>query len=178
MSATLFETAVVTGSSRGIGLETVKQLLTNPKRIVYATARNPSQSSDLIQLQKQFQGRLFLEKLDVDSEESIENLVNKLQHVKFDVIVNNAGIAERNDFISSTTKETILKVFETKALAPLFVTQRFHNQNLLNKGALIVNVSSIAGSFDFINEGTVSYTSYSISKVALNMITKIQSVAL
>jgi len=85
MSATSFETILVTGTSRGIGLETVKQLLINPKRIVYATARNTSQATKLIQLQSQFNDRLFIEKLDVSSEESIKNLVNKLKHVKFNL---------------------------------------------------------------------------------------------
>ena len=180
MSATSFKT-LVTGTSRGIGLETVKQLLRDPKRMVYATARNPSHASELIQLQSQFRERLFIEKLDVTSEESIKNLVDKLKHVKFDLLVNNAGIIEKNDPITSTTKESLLKAFETNALAPLFVSQHFYNQNLLNKGALIVNISSILGSIDFVNEEIVKFnysSSYLISKAALNMISKIQSVAL
>jgi len=69
-----------------------------------------------------------------------------------------------------------LNVFETNA--PLLITQHFYNQGLFNKGALIVNISSTLGSFDFISEKYVQYTSYSISKAALNMISKIQSVAL
>ena len=69
-----------------------------------------------------------------------------------------------------------MNVFETNA--PLLITQHFYNQGLFNKGALIVNISSTLGSFDFISEKYVQYTSYSISKAALNMISKIQSVAL
>ena len=68
-------TILITGASRGIGLELVKQLLTsNPERVVYATIR--TESEELLALQKQFSAKhLNIEPLEVTNDESIKKLV-------------------------------------------------------------------------------------------------------
>ena len=64
---------VVVGGSRGLGLETVAQLLSSDsKATVVATARAPEQAEDLQKLVKQYDGRLKAFKLDASSDASIK----------------------------------------------------------------------------------------------------------
>ena len=64
---------VVIGGNRGLGLETVTQLLSSDsKATVVATARAPEQAEDLQKLVKQYDGRLKTFKLDASSDASIK----------------------------------------------------------------------------------------------------------
>ncbi|KAL9654763.1 hypothetical protein ABK040_008557 [Willaertia magna] len=172
-----FKTFLITGTSRGIGLELTRQLLSESEdRIVYATARNPSTATKLQELKKQFGDRLHIEELDVESEESIKNIVQKLNNnnVKIDVLVNNAGVGS-SDKITESTKQTLNNVFNINVVGPVLVAQHFYNANLINKGGLIINISSPLVSISFQNE-QMAYGSYNISKAALNMASKLQSI--
>ena len=66
---------VITGCSRGLGLEYVKQILETTESHVVATARNPQKSDALNDLSKQYEKRLKLVTLDTEDESSIKVLV-------------------------------------------------------------------------------------------------------
>ncbi|KAG1440153.1 hypothetical protein G6F55_013568 [Rhizopus delemar] len=84
---------VITGTSRGIGLEFVKQISARGDT-VFACARNPDKSEGL---QKLVDGKkVYGIKLDTTSEKSIKEAVeeiSKLAPEGVDVLINNAGIA-------------------------------------------------------------------------------------
>jgi short-subunit dehydrogenase len=61
---------VITGASRGIGLEYVKQLSSQEGNVVYAGARNPEGSEELMALVDN--KKVFAFSIDVNSKESIE----------------------------------------------------------------------------------------------------------
>ena len=63
---------VVTGSSRGLGLEFVRQLLDKTESQVVATAREPQKAGALTALAKQQRNRLKLVALDTGDESSIK----------------------------------------------------------------------------------------------------------
>lgn len=82
---------LITGASRGIGLELVHQLLQDPNNKIIACARNPQESA----LVKITSANLTLVTLEVTSEESIKaavKVVDGLFPAGLDVLVNNAGI--------------------------------------------------------------------------------------
>lgn len=62
---------LVTGSSRGIGLEFVTQLLNRGAKVI-AGARSPGSSEGLQDLLKEFSDLLFTVPLDVSIEDSIK----------------------------------------------------------------------------------------------------------
>ena len=62
---------VVTGTSRGIGLELVRQLLARGDHVV-ATARKPDDSSELQELAKAHKDSMKIVKMDVQDSESIK----------------------------------------------------------------------------------------------------------
>ena len=68
---------LITGASRGLGLEVVRQLLKNPKStlpqspsVVIATCRNPDNAPELQALAAEEHNRLYVKKLDVTNFES------------------------------------------------------------------------------------------------------------
>lgn len=63
---------VITGSSRGLGLEFVRQLLDSTESHVVATARDPQKADALTALVKQQPDRLKLVALDTGDESSIK----------------------------------------------------------------------------------------------------------
>ena len=63
---------VITGCSRGLGLEFVKQILETTESHVVATARSPQKSEALTGLSSQHEKRLKLVALDTEDEASIK----------------------------------------------------------------------------------------------------------
>jgi NAD(P)-dependent dehydrogenase (short-subunit alcohol dehydrogenase family) len=87
-------TYVITGASRGLGLEFVKQLSSTDSTI-FALARNPSNAKDLQELVKQNKNIHTL-RLDAADEVSIKAAaeeVSKLAPNGIDILINNAGIS-------------------------------------------------------------------------------------
>ena len=65
------ETWVVTGASRGLGLEHVKQFL-KQGFIIIAAARSPSKSEALTELHKEYKDKLALISLDTADSTSVK----------------------------------------------------------------------------------------------------------
>lgn len=63
---------VITGSSRGLGLNLVKGILETTDSKVVATARNVAKASALSELQAKYPERVQLVNLDTGSEDSIK----------------------------------------------------------------------------------------------------------
>ena len=70
---------LITGASRGLGLEFTKQYLEKGDFVI-ATCRQPEKAKELKGLQKDFEDNLEIEQLDVTSEKSKEilNLINNI----------------------------------------------------------------------------------------------------
>ena len=81
---------LITGASRGLGLEVVRQLLKNPKgtlpqspSVVIATCRNPDNAPELQALAAEEHNRLYIKKLDVTNFESYLGFMKDELEVSF-----------------------------------------------------------------------------------------------
>ncbi|KAI8334059.1 4-dihydrotrisporin dehydrogenase [Blakeslea trispora] len=178
-------TFVITGTSRGIGFELVRQLSAKG-HTVFACARNPDASE---QLQKIIDDKHVIPiKLDTADEQSIQSAakeVEKRAPEGIDVLINNAGISEggRNATIEKVARKAMLKTYEINVCGTSNVTQVFlsllrkRGQNKIKK---IVNISSTLGSISSIDrfEDSANVTDYCLSKAALNMLTHLTGNAL
>ena len=91
-------------TNRGIGLEFVKQLLTDPANVVIGTCRDPTSATVLKGLAASASDRLHIISLDVSNEGSIAAAA-KLPIVEatlangLDILVNNAGIVGQSIYV-------------------------------------------------------------------------------
>ena len=69
------------GSSRGLGLEFVRQLLQRPDTSVVATCRTPPAAAQLLELQQQHGARLAVLQLDSTDEASIARAAEEVRWV-------------------------------------------------------------------------------------------------
>ncbi|KAI8982001.1 4-dihydrotrisporin dehydrogenase [Mycotypha africana] len=175
------KTYIVTGASRGLGLEFVKQLLKRGD-IVFAAARNPDSSKGLQALSGN--EKLHLVQLDALSEESIKAAAAEIEKKApegVDVLINNAGICgEMGLDFEQTSKNELVKVFETNVAAVNEVSKAFV-PILRKRGAgcvkKILNMSSLLGSISSMEDAT-GYgfgVAYCVSKAGTNMLTRAMS---
>lgn len=159
-------TVLVTGASRGIGLEFARAWLARGAYVI-ATARMPAAATELQTLREQYSEQLRIMQLDIKDERSIELLSGALGNTQVDLLINNAGIMHVES-LDSMDFASIMEQFKVNALGPLHVTQSLL-QNLID-GAKVVNLTSRMGSLDDNTSG--GYYGYRMSKAALNMATR------
>ncbi len=166
---------LITGANRGIGLEFVRQLIGRGD-MVFATARNPEDATDLYHLSQI--GQVFPIKLDVTDVDSVararEAVAEKATGI--DVLINNAGaFFARQERLENFDPNAMQRTFETNTIGMMNVTKGF--ANLLNNGSepCLVNISSNLGSLAMIGNRRSGDYSYNASKAALNMLTRMLS---
>lgn len=165
--------ALITGGSKGIGLEIAYQLGLEGYYVIIA-ARNENENCIKRLNEKNIKNEFV--KLDITSDESIKNLKKyiKNKYKKLDVLINNAGIAKSSK-INATTRDEYLDIYSTNVASVAIIMEEFYE--LLNNGN-IVNVSSSRGSCTRTmdpNSTPPIVIPYSVSKSALNLLTIIYS---
>lgn len=161
---------LITGASRGIGLELTKQYIHAGAR-VFAAARRPSQG-ELAQLAATHAQQLSLITLDVTVEDQLPAAVAavRAQVDGLDVLINNAGMNQRGQSLGSYSRAVMIETLHTNAVAPVLIGQAF--LGLLRRGhrPRLVQISSQVGSFTWNTNGRSPL--YAASKAALNMYTR------
>ncbi|XP_069938901.1 C-signal [Cherax quadricarinatus] len=188
----LARSILITGSSRGLGLELVKQLSaanSSPGHII-ATCRNPDSALELKKLAETHQN-VHITRLDVGDEESYIPLVAHVEEIVgssgLNILINNAGISPKSTRINMVKWKHMTDTFHVNAIAPLMLAKALLPQIkraasqmdggcLAAKRAAIINISSILGSIEENKEGGLY--PYRASKAALNAITKSQCIDL
>ena len=109
--------ALVTGSSSGIGLETVLSLARDGYH-TFASMRNVGKAGELEHAVKKENLPVEIIELDVDKEESIISAVKKVvtKNGRLDVLVNNAGYGQFG-FTEDLTINDFRKQFETNFIS-------------------------------------------------------------
>jgi NAD(P)-dependent dehydrogenase (short-subunit alcohol dehydrogenase family) len=157
----------VTGASRGIGLEFVRQWLQRGAHVI-AAARNANSATELHQLLEQYSHhKLRILPLDVADGRSVENMASVLGNTEIDILINNAGILTV-ETLDNMDFGAILEQFKVNALGALRVTHILLGN--LRDGARIINMTSRMGSLDDNTSG--GYYGYRMSKAGLNMATR------
>lgn len=151
-------TWLVTGASRGIGLDLVRQVHARADDVI-ATCRTRTPELDAV-------GCRVVDGIDVGSDDVGAALLEALGDGQpVDVVVNNAGLA-RWDTLETIDVDAAREELEVNALGPLRVTLALLPR--LGPGAKIALISSKAGS---IGDGPSGRNyGYRMSKAALNML--------
>ena len=163
--------AVITGSSRGIGLGIAKELLKKDFTVILSARK---ESTEIQKIMSEYKDKVFFIPCDISDMNSVENLVSEVEEKfgKIDLLVNNAGVApkERKDILELSPEEFDY-VLDINLKGTFFVTQKF--VPLLNNKSRIVNISSMSAYTASLNRGE-----YCISKAGISMITKLYAARL
>lgn len=169
---------LITGSSRGIGLElTVFALEAGHK--VFAIVRSPEAARSLNTVKSEYKNaqveQLQILKGDVCNIEDIRAIQKELCDQTVDVLINNAGVMVNNEEnFSQVEIEDVRSAFEVNTFAPLVVTQAFLPNLKKSSKAKVVCITSLMGSIEDNDSG--GYYGYRMSKAALNMFVKSLSI--
>ena len=156
-------TVLVTGATRGIGLELVKQLIARGDRVI-GTARSEAKAGALRDL------RARVVELDAASATSIAGLGERLGGEAIDVLINNAGVSSSSKTLSVLDAAELQGVMFVNAIAPMLVTKAVIANLRSGKGKLVCQITSQLGSIAN-NTGGSSY-GYRASKAALNQMNR------
>ncbi|MCY7296205.1 SDR family oxidoreductase [Alteromonas sp. a30] len=166
---------IITGASRGIGLELTKQYVFNgvsggQSCRVIAACRDPENAQQLQALahevSRKGQNNLVIRELDVTNQDSVQAFVSTLRDRPIDVLINNAGMFGPNAPLLDVDIDKWHEVFHINCMAPVYLSQQLFENVRQSQIGKIVTISSDMGSIG-LNEGGGAYL-YRSSKSALN----------
>jgi NAD(P)-dependent dehydrogenase (short-subunit alcohol dehydrogenase family) len=171
-------TVLVTGASRGLGLELARQYAADGWR-VFACARSPARATDLAALAAASDGRVTVHHLDVADHAQIEALANELRGQPIDVLVNCAGTMGRESFgdkgmavqrFGGSDYDEWMHVLRVNVFGPMKMAEAFVEHVAASSQKKLVTLTSVMGS---ITQNTFGgLYAYRSSKAAANMVMK------
>jgi len=167
---------LITGASRGIGLEMVKYAIEHNWR-VFACCRHPQQADSLLAVAKLANGRVSVHVADLDELATIQALAYELRNEAIDILINNAGIygSDKSKF-GNVDVSSWINTFQINSIAPLKISEALIEQLRMGDKKVIACMSSKMGSMADNGYGN-SYI-YRSSKAALNSVVKSMSIDL
>lgn len=190
MASGLGGSILVTGASRGIGLELVRQLAESacPPQQIFAGCRDPERAKDLKELSQKHPQLVIIVTLDVSDEASVaaagEMVSAKLAGAGLNLLVNNAAVNHPEPgHLAQTEGKHMMEVYQTNVVGPLLIAKALipHLQKAAAQGsgmscrkAAIINISTLLSSIQKCPETfeMAPMYPYRTSKVALNMLTR------
>lgn len=162
--------ALITGANKGLGLEIARQLGKQGLVMVLGSRDEAKGAAAAAELCKQ-DIEAHTVKLDVTKQADVAALPAffKNKFGRLDVLVNNAGVAEKH----SDDVDTLRRVFETNLFGAVAVTYALLPLLQASPAGRIVNHSSVLGSLTTVQKnpdmfGNFVTPSYTASKAALN----------
>src|ERR1035438_1126850 len=133
------------GASRGLGYAIAEEYIEHGSQVV-ATVRGPGRSA-LDDLRDIADGRLEIERVDINVTEQVESLRDRLGARTFDLLFVNAGVANnRGENAADVTNEEFTRLMITNALSPMRVIETLGE--LVAPDGTIAIMSSGHGSID------------------------------
>ena len=157
------KTVVITGGSKGIGLELTKTFLKHQANVIILARNKPKRK-----IQSKGNAGYFIE-CDIRNTESIDSAIKDIasKYKSIDVLINNAGGAPMADSLTASPKfhEVIIDLNLT---APLNLSQKIAKKMIKQKTVSnIINISSVTAT-----RPTPGSAAYGAAKGALVNLTK------
>jgi len=162
-------TIMITGASRGLGLEFARQFYNEECRVI-ATCRSPKDANELNAI-----GDIDVHALDVTDDKSVANLADKLRGENIDILINNAGVIGQRDGFGRLDYDIWAETMDTNVFGPMRVAEAFRDNVMNSEKKQMIFITSRMGS---ITEAVPNAYVYRSSKAALNMAVKCLSAEL
>ena len=161
---------LVTGSSRGIGAETIKAFGERGAKCVvnYVAEAQGQNKTDATNVAKELDKPLVIE-CDVTQPAQVETMMKQIQdrHGGLDILVNNSGIIGDRT-IRKMSLDDFESVIRVNLTGTFLVTQKA--AAILRSGGRIINMSSVSGQM-----GLFGQANYSSSKAGIIALTKVSA---
>ena len=158
---------IVTGGTRGIGLETVKAFKEKKAHVILFGSKEETVNKAQEELKKE---HILVDGYypNLNDYNEVEVIIKKIieQYGHIDILINNAGISADKK-IEDTTSEEFLKIMDLNVNAIFNTTKAVVPFMKKNKSGVILNTSSMVSIY-----GQPSGVGYPTSKFAVNGITK------
>lgn len=162
------KTALITGSSRGIGRAVAETLSENGYAVIINYNKSEKEAFELVEKIRSKGNVAMAVKADISSPDEIHAMMDKVYEnfPSVDVLVNNAGISLQK-LITETEIEEWDNIFNITARGAFICTKAVLPKMIEKKQGAIINISSIWG-----NVGASCEVAYSSAKSALIGFTK------
>ncbi|MBV6485080.1 MAG: Gluconate 5-dehydrogenase [Flavobacteriales bacterium] len=164
---------LITGASRGIGYELVKQYAADSNNHIVVLSRNLNKLEQLKQECEQlYKNTIHIYTIDFASSNfhhQFQELLKK-ENKHFHIVINNAGVLINKPFTETTTTDW-QTVFTINVFAPATIIKEVIHSNNTKEQTHVVNISSMGGF-----QGSVKFPGlsvYSASKAALANLTEV-----
>ncbi len=162
-------TVLITGASRGLGLEFCRQYAVEGWQVI-AVCRRPAEAAELARL------GVRVEAADVADPVSVQDLARRLAGQPIDVLINNAGVFGGRQSLGDVDLADWQQVLAVNCLGPYVMAEAFLPHLEAGGRKLLANVTSQMGSIADNSSG--GYYAYRSSKAALNAVVKSLSIDL
>lgn len=153
---------LITGASRGFGLEITKAVLASGDKVVATVRSRPGE------LLAQFPGErhLYVTTLDVtDEAQAVATAAGAVAHFgSIDVLVNNAGFGLLAA-VEEASAEEVQKNFDTNVFGLLNVTRAVLPQMRRQHAGHVINISSVGGLTGIIGWGIYGATKFAVEGI-------------
>lgn len=162
------KTALVTGSSRGVGRAVALGYAKEGANLIVNYTSNEKAANEVVDLIQSMGSKAVAVKADVALKADAEKLVNAAidNFGKIDILVNNAGFT-RPALMLNMTEDQWDQVVDIHMKGAFLCSQAAANKMKEQKSGKIINVTSVAGLV-----GTVGQINYSAAKGGLLSMTK------
>lgn len=136
--------AFVSGASAGIGEAAARMLASNGVNLILAARRIERLESLKNQLEKEYDVKINIIKLDFSKTEDIVKAVDSIENKNIDILINNAGLALGKDLYYNNSLEDALQMVRVNCESLIVLTRLLMPYILKSKYGHIVNLSSTA----------------------------------
>jgi len=170
--------ALVVGATQGIGLEFVRQLLSEANIThIFATYRSEDGATELRRLSQEAPGRLHCIAMDLTDEEQIETGLQAVQAIapQLHIVINCVGLLHSDQqqpekALRQLNADNLLKYFQVNSIGPALLAKHLMPLLKHKSPSIFATISAKVGSIGDNRLG--GWYGYRASKAALNMFLK------
>jgi uncharacterized oxidoreductase len=158
-------TVLITGGSSGIGLELSKVLIQKGNKVIIC-----GKSNEKLVVANKINPELITYQCDLSNKQECTDFAKKIakNHPELNIIINNAAIVNKIDFINEeTAMELAENEYQTNLIAPIRLIRLLYKILSANDSSAIINITT-----GLIYAPRVIYPFYNSSKSALHSFTQ------
>lgn len=158
-------TVLITGGSSGIGLELSKEFIQKGNKVIIC-----GKSNEKLLAAKEKLPQIITYQCDLSDKQECNDFAKRIKgnHPDINILINNAAIANKIDFINDENAvELAENEYQTNLIAPIRLIKLLYSTISANKSSAIINITT-----GLIYAPRVIYPFYNSSKSALHSFTQ------